>query len=159
MDNPRYQGIKSEQIPKIDLANQAGSLRIIAGEYQGHVGPAKTFSAMNVWDLRLKKNARFTVPVKSGNTSSFFVLSGQIKVESQELVREAELAVLDPQGDSFTLEAVDDTKVLILTGESLNEPIVGYGPFVMNSEAEIKQAFIDFQSGKMGQIQHIQGSE
>lgn len=159
MDAPRYQGIRKEQIPQIDLDNQAGLVRIIAGEYKGFIGPAKTFSPMNVWDLRLKKNSSFVVPVKSGHTSSFFVLSGQVKVESQEIVREAELAVLDSEGDSFVLTALEDSKILILTGEPLNEPIVGYGPFVMNSEAEIKQAFLDFQSGKMGTIQPIQGSE
>jgi len=107
----------------------------------------------------LKKNSKFQVQATSGDTSSFFVLSGQVKVESQEIIREAELAVLDTQGDTFTIEALEDSKILVLTGEPLNEPIVGYGPFVMNSEAEIKQAFLDFQSGKMGQIQPIVGSE
>jgi len=159
MDQPRYQGIRSEQIPKIELPYAAGSVRVIAGNYQGSVGPAKTFSPMNVWDVRLKKNSKFQVQATSGDTSSFFVLSGQVKVESQEIIREAELAVLDTQGDTFTIEALEDSKILVLTGEPLNEPIVGYGPFVMNSEAEIKQAFLDFQSGKMGQIQPIVGSE
>lgn len=159
MDNPRYQGIKSGQIPKIELPYAAGSVRVIAGNYQGSLGPAQTFSTMNVWDVRLKKNVKFKVDVADGHTSSFFVLSGQVKVESQEIIREAELAVLDSQGDSFTVEALEDSKILILTGQPLNEPIVGYGPFVMNSEAEIKQAFLDFQNGKMGQIQSIAGSD
>lgn len=159
MDAPRYQGIKSSQIPKIDLPYEAGFVRIIAGEYLGHKGPTQTFSEMNVFDLRLKKGSKFKMDVKSKDTTTFFVLSGQVKLSSGETVQEAELAVLDTEGAFFEIESLQDAKILVLTGTPLNEPIVGYGPFVMNSEAEIKQAFIDFQSGKMGQIESIQGSE
>jgi len=159
MDSPRYQGIKSEQIPRVELPNQMGAVRVIAGNYRDHQGPAQTFSPMNVWDVRLKKGAAFKVDVKAGHTSTFFVLSGQAQLKSGEVIQEAQLAVLDQSGDFFEVEALQDTKILVLTGEPLNEPIVGYGPFVMNSEAEIKQAFVDFQQGRMGQIAPITGSE
>lgn len=159
MTSPRYQGITSSQIPQIDLPDQQGVLRVIAGEYLGKKGPAKTFSAMNVLDVRLNKNAQFQHEVQKGHTTTFFVLSGDVQVSSGEIIREAELAVFDQDEKYFEIKSLTDAKILILTGEPLNEPIVGYGPFVMNSEAEIKQAFLDFESGRMGQLQSIEGSE
>lgn len=159
MDKPRYQGISSKQIPKIELPYQAGAVRVIAGEYDGKKGPAQTFSPMNVWDVRLNQGAKLKIEVKAGDTTSFFVLSGQVKLGHGEVIEEAQLAVLDQENSYFEIEALQNTKVLVLTGTPLNEPIVGHGPFVMNSEAEIKQAFIDFQNGRMGQIENIEGSD
>lgn len=159
MDNPRYQGIKSSEIPKVDMEDKSGFVRVIAGNYLGNQGPAKTFSPINMFDVRLQKNARWKLVVEVGHTATFFVLSGEVKLATGETIKEAQLAVLDQVGQYFEIEALKDTKILILTGQPLNEPIVGYGPFVMSTEAEIRQAFMDFNSGKMGQLQQIQGSE
>ena len=155
MAKPGYQGITSAQIPSVALPDDAGTVRVIAGDYNGTRGPARTFTPMNVWDVRLKagKRAMFTVP--AGHTTALFVLRGRIRLPGGEEVAEAELGVLERAGENFAVEALEDTTLLLLNGQPLNEPIVGHGPFVMNTRAEIQQAIIDYQNGKMGQIAGI----
>ena len=147
---PGYQGITSAQIPRVELPEAAGTVRVIAGELQGVAGPARSYSPMNLWDLRLVagKPVRLTVP--AGHTTALFVLKGALRVDgSDAVVGEAELAVLEREGDTLQIEAVEDTTLLLLGGEPLNEPVVGQGPFVMNTQAEIRQAFLDYQSGQL----------
>jgi len=150
MAKPRYQGIKNENIPTVEIPNGAGKVRVIAGEYLGHQGPASTFSPMNLWDVRLNAGHTTEFKVQPGHTTAIFVLSGQIQLHDGEKIGTAELALLERKGDSFTITATADTKLLFLGGEPIDEPIIGYGPFVMNTPAEIRQAFIDFEEGKMG---------
>ncbi len=152
MVSPRYQEILNSQIPEIQLPENAGSVRVIAGEYANKVGPTNTFSPMNVWDVRLKAGSSLSLKVKEGDTTSFLILKGEVQLHSGEKVLPAELALMERAGEEFSFSAVEDSVVLFLNGTPLNEPIVGYGPFVMNSEAEIRQAFVDYQSGKMGKI-------
>jgi hypothetical protein len=159
MTTPRYQGLKKASIPKVDLPENSGTLRVIAGKYQGHVGAAQTFSAINLWDIRLNIGSTTEFKVPTGHTAVVFVLDGELKVSTTHNLGPAELAVLDPQGDTFTLTAQKDTKLLFLGGEPLNEPIVGYGPFVMNTKKEIMQAIHDFEEGQMGVINEIEGTE
>ncbi|KQW66214.1 pirin family protein [Methylibium sp. Root1272] len=147
---PGYQGITSAQIPRVELPEAAGTVRVIAGELQGVEGPARSYSPMNLWDLRLVagKPVRLTVP--AGHTTALFVLKGALRVDgSDAVVGEAELAVLEREGDTLQIEAVEDTTLLLLGGEPLKEPVVGQGPFVMNTQAEIRQAFLDYQSGQL----------
>lgn len=158
MAKPRYQGLKNETIPSVTLPDGAGTLRVIAGDYQGAKGPGMTFSPMNLWDLRLKAGHTVTLKVPAGHTASVFVLSGKLEVGSEQM-GEAALAVFEREGDELTFKVLEDAKVLFMGGEPIDEPIVGYGPFVMNSIGEIKQAFIDFEEGRMGQIGSINGSE
>jgi redox-sensitive bicupin YhaK (pirin superfamily) len=150
--NPRYQNITHAQIPQVSLPGDAGRVRVIAGSYNGTRGPAQTFSPINLWDARLTAGHRVEFHVPGGQTTALFVLKGRVKLESGEPVRDAELAVLDRAGETFALEALEDTTVLILNAQLIDEPIVGYGPFVMNSQAEIEQAITDYQSGRMGRI-------
>jgi len=150
MDQPGYQSITSARIPRIELPGGAGIVRVIAGEYPGARGPARTFSPMNVWDMRLKAGAKVELEIPAGWTIAAFVLNGELRLSEGESIKNAELAVFEREGDRLTLDAVEDTTLLFLSGEPLNEPIVGYGPFVMNTQAEIQQAVLDFQSGKMG---------
>lgn len=151
MTEPKYQNITAAQIPQVDLADGAGSVRVIAGEYAGNAGPASTFSPMNVWDVRVKAGhgAEFKVP--AGYTTALFVLKGAARLGG-EAIAEAEMAVLEREGDTFAFEAVEDVTMLVLSGQPLNEPVVGYGPFVMTSEEEIAQAFADYQAGRMGRV-------
>lgn len=158
MDKPRYQGITSASIPKIELENGAGAVRVIAGEYK-QKGPAKTFSNINLWDMRLKSGHTTLYQVPKSDTCALFVLSGKIKLTFGEVIGEAELAVLDSEEKQFSIEALEDTKVLFLGGTKLNETVVGYGPFVMNTPAEINQAIQDYQAGRMGQLGRIEGSD
>jgi len=148
MTAPGYQGIGSSQIPKISLADNAGKVRVIAGEYAGHAGPAHTFSPMNVWDVRLNAGTTTTFTVPEGHTTAIFVLHGAIGLGETYTVRPSELAVLQRTGTELVLEAQQDTVLLLLNGEPLNEPVVGHGPFVMNSVEEIDQAFDDYNHGR-----------
>lgn len=159
MAKPRYQGIQSEKIPSIELEGGAGKVRVIAGNFQGKSGPAMTFSPINLWDIRLQAGHKVNFQVPSGHTTAIFVLSGKVHLEDKKEIGEAEIALLEKNGDSFSLHAALDSKILFLGGEPLNEPIFGYGPFVMNTQQEIHQAFMDFQSGKMGTIERIDGTE
>ncbi|MFS2127821.1 pirin family protein [Pseudomonas sp. Pseusp97] len=147
-----YQTLLSGDIPRIELADGAGSLRVIAGDYAGHVGPAHTFSPLDVWDLHLQPGRPLELTVKAGRNTALVVLRGNVRLGSGEALREGQLALFDRRGDSLLLEAETDALVLLLSGEPLNEPIVGYGPFVMNSESEIQQAIADVQSGRFGQM-------
>lgn len=158
-ESPRYQGIKNETIPSIALSDKAGTVRVIAGEYEGKKGPAKTFTPINLWDVRLNEGHRVEPHVPAGQTCVVFVLDGEVRLSGGETVRSAELAVLEREGDVFSLEALKKTKLLFLGGQPINETMIGFGPFVMNTKAEIQQAFIDFEQGKMGKIGRIEGSE
>jgi redox-sensitive bicupin YhaK (pirin superfamily) len=154
MSTPGYQGITADQIPSATLADSAGQVRIIAGAYAGHHGPARTFTPMNVWDLRLKASHRVAFNLPDGYTTALFVLNGAIRLSDSHMVRSAELAVMERQGTQLIFDVVEDTRLLLLNGEPLNEPIVGHGPFVMNTKNEIIEAINDFNSGHFGQIKH-----
>ena len=159
MTKPRYQGLLDAEIPRVELPQEAGTLRVIAGEFSGQKGPGKTFTKINLWDLQLKANRSVELELPVGQTSLVFVLSGQVKLGSGEILSSAELAVLSRDEKDFSLTTLEDAKVLVLAGEPLNEPIVGYGPFVMNTMMEIKQAFVDYEQGKMGHMGPIEGSQ
>ncbi len=148
----RYQNLTQAQIPTATLPHDAGTVRVISGNYESSVGPAQTFSPCNVWDVQLnaERHADFRVP--RGYTTALFVLKGRLRLPGGDLVGEAELAVLERDGDQIAVDVLEPTRLLFLNGQPLNEPIVGYGPFVMNTEAEIRQAFLDYQSGRMGRI-------
>ena len=151
MTNPGYQGITSDQIPNIELPNNAGTARIIAGAYESAKGAAQTFTPMNVWDMRLKANHTLSLVLPEGHTISLYVLRGKLKIDTQT-VSTAELAVMDQESAELSVDILEDAVVLLLSGEPLNEPIVGQGPFVMNTRAEIMQAIQDYNNGKFGQI-------
>jgi redox-sensitive bicupin YhaK (pirin superfamily) len=150
MIRPGYQAIGRERIPAVQLAGGSGTLRIIAGEYDGHKGPARTFSPMNVWDMRLGRDTRAGFDLPEGWTSAIVVLRGTVLVNRTEVVRDAQLATLDAIGTGVSLEANNDATLLVLSGEPIDEPIVGYGPFVMNTSEQITQAIEDFNSGRFG---------
>lgn len=148
MAAPGYQGITGDQIPEIQLANNAGTVRIIAGELAGQQGPARTFSPMNVWDVRLNADSTTAFTLPEGHTTALFVLHGALSVGDAHVIRPGELAVMQRTGSELVLEAKQDTVLLLLNGEPLNEPIVGHGPFVMNTWEEIDQAIADYNQGR-----------
>ncbi|MER2528943.1 MAG: pirin family protein [Candidatus Competibacter denitrificans] len=152
MSAPGYQAIMNADIPAVALAESAGTVRVIAGQYAGHTGPAHTFTPMQVWDVRLNAGKGTAFELPDGWTTALVVLRGNVRVNGDTAAREAQLVVLDRAGVAVTVEADTDAKLLVLAGEPIAEPIVGYGPFVMNSQAEISQAMQDFRSGRFGRI-------
>jgi quercetin 2,3-dioxygenase len=152
MSKPGYQSIRDSDIPAVDLPGGAGRIRVIAGDFDGHHGPARTFTPINVWDMRLNRDAAVTLDLPEGHTSMLVVLSGRIAVNGTQEAGEAEMVLLNRAGNSVAIDASGDATLLVLTGEPIEEPIVGYGPFVMNSEAEIRQAMDDFNSGRFGEM-------
>jgi hypothetical protein len=149
---PGYQNITNAQIPRVELPEGAGTVRVIAGNYQGTQGPAHTFNPMNVWDVRLNAGARVEFRVPAGWTMALFVLKGRVRLGSGEVAGTAELAVLDREDETFAIEALGDATLLFLNGQPIEEPIVGQGPFVMNTRAEIDQAMDDYRNGRMGRL-------
>ncbi|WP_313600434.1 pirin family protein [Pseudomonas sp.] len=147
-----YQTIIDADIPVLPLANDAGQLRLIAGEFAGAKGPARTFTAIDVWDLRLNPGKPVTLDLHAGRNTALVILRGTLLINGEEVARQGQLALFERDGRQLTLESNDDAKVLLLSGEPIDEPIVGHGPFVMNTEQEIHQAFADFQSGKFGRM-------
>ena len=118
----------------------------------GTRGPAATFTPVNLWDLRLKAGDTVELPIPSGFTGLLFVLSGNVRVNGTEFVGATELASFSRDGDSFSLLAVSESKLLLMSGQPIEEPIAGYGPFVMNTETEIRQALKDFNSAHMAEL-------
>ena len=147
-----YQGILDADIPVVDLPDGAGKARIIAGELRGVRGPARTFTPINVWDVALTRDADVTLDLPEGHTAMLVVLTGHVTVNGVQGAGEAEMILLGREGGGVSVHADGDAKLLVLTGEPIDEPIVGYGPFVMNSEAEIRQAVDDYNSGKFARI-------
>ena len=154
MSAPGYQGIVADDIPEVALPGNAGTARIIAGNYGNASGPARTFTPMNVWDLHLKAGHRIALDLPEGHTTALFVLRGSLRIDDKHTMRGAELAVMEREGSQLAFDVTDDAIVLLLSGAPLNEPIVGHGPFVMNTREEIIQAINDFNSGRFGQIGH-----
>jgi redox-sensitive bicupin YhaK (pirin superfamily) len=147
-----YQGIVAADIPTVDLPGGAGTGRVIAGELLGAKGPARTFTPINVWDVRLNRDADLTLDLPEGHVALLVVLGGHVTVNGEAGAGEAEVVQLSREGGAVRIQADGDAVLLVLTGEPIDEPIVGYGPFVMNSQAEIRQAIEDFNKGRFGEI-------
>ncbi|EOG3619486.1 pirin family protein [Pseudomonas putida] len=148
-----YQTLLASDIPVVTLDGDAGSLRVVAGDYRGHLGPARTFTAMDVWDLRLNAGAALQLPVAAGRNAALVVLRGNVRINGEREAGPASLVLLDREAEDVSVEALEGASVLLLSGEPIDEPIVGYGPFVMNSQAEIAESFDDFHAGRFGQMQ------
>jgi hypothetical protein len=151
MTAPKYQTLLSDRIPDVALAGDAGRVRVIAGALGHAKGPAETFTPMNLWDVRLKAGHGAGFVTQSDHTGAVFVLKGKVTVNGAA-ARESEFVLLDRKGEAIRIDAESDATLLILSGEPIDEPVFGYGPFVMNNEGEIRQAMMDYQSGKMGHL-------
>lgn len=152
MSAPRYQELPKAQIPVVALPENAGQVRIIAGEKDGVQGPAKTFTPINLWDIRLNVGGRAEFVLPAVYTTSLVVLHGTVIVNGSEPVGEAQVVSLGLDGELVTIEAQEDSILLLLNGEPIHEPVVQHGPFVMNTQEEIHQAMRDYRSGKMGSL-------
>jgi redox-sensitive bicupin YhaK (pirin superfamily) len=152
MAAPRYQTIVNRDIPRLALPHDAGSVRIIAGNLGETYGPAGTFSPLNVWDLQLQAGGMASLPIPAGHIAALAVLRGRVSVNASALIDGVQLLLLGAAGDEIHVLAAQASSVLVLSGIPIAEPIVGHGPFVMNTREEIVQAMRDFQTGKFGQM-------
>lgn len=151
MSPPRYQAITANDIPEVIF--DGGKTRVIAGQFNGTAGPASTFTPVNLWDVRLNKDAQTMLNLPEGHNAMIAVLSGHITVDGQS-AGEAEIARFTVEGEGATIKADGDAMLLVMTGEPIAEPVFGHGPFVMNNEAEIRTAISDFNAGCFAQMAH-----
>jgi len=151
MSTPRYQALRGADFPALRFAE--GSGRLIAGGLQGMLGPAKTHSPITIFDLNLPAQNEASFELPRGHTLLVFILEGQATAQKDQAVQTGDLLVMDPRSaGEVRLEASESTRVLVLSGEPLNEPVVAHGPFVMNSLQEIREAIQDYQLGRMGTL-------
>lgn len=149
---PGYQTLLNGDIPTVTLPEGAGTLRVIAGDYNDRKGPAQTFTPINLWDLRLKEAGSLALELPQGHSVGLAVLHGTVLVNGSDLIGEAQFGLMGREGGAITLDASADATVLVLSGEPIDEPVVMHGPFVMNTSDEIRQAFTDFQNGRFGAV-------
>lgn len=149
---PRYQSIVSSEIPATNLPNGRGSVRVVAGKFNGVTGPAHTFTPIHVWDVYLASEQPIDFPVPKSYSTILAVLKGSVRISDAETIGPAEVGIFNQEGDHIRIHSAQNATVLLLCGEPIDEPIIGSGPFVMNSADEIRQAIVDYQSGRMGHL-------
>jgi len=150
---PKYQAIKNSEISRVPLTDGLGELEIIAGNYQGTKGAASTFSPIEMYHIKAQQGAQVELSFPRRYTTLLLVISGEIRINGAELVPTDHLALMNNDGEEFQVEVSKDSLVLVLSGQPLHEPIAHYGPFVMNTHAEIAEAIAEFESGKFGHLQ------
>ena len=146
---PHYQAITADQMGKSALPNNAGVVNVIAGKFKETRGPAATYSPVNLFDMKLKKGGEANFAIPASHNTAMLVINGSVEVNDQKAT-EHSFVLFGNQGEDISIKASEEAVVLFLSGEPLNEPIVSYGPFVMNTEEEIHEAVKDFQAGKFG---------
>jgi redox-sensitive bicupin YhaK (pirin superfamily) len=157
---PRYQPIGADQIGVATLPDGAGTVRVIAGEYQGVHGPAKTFTPIHLFDAKLSASGKFELSLPASHNVAVLVMEGEVVVNAPRRAANAgtraganDFVVFENEGSRIDIEAQSDARLLVLGGEPIDEPVVQYGPFVMNSAAEIADAITDFNEGKFGTLE------
>jgi redox-sensitive bicupin YhaK (pirin superfamily) len=146
---PHYQELTAAGMGKIELADNAGIVNVIAGNFNGVAGPAETYSPVNLFDLKLNEGGEVNTTIPAGHNAALLVVNGSVEVNG-EIAGEHSFVLFRNEGEEIHIKANQKSVILVLSGEPLNEPIVSYGPFVMNTEEEISQAIVDFNMGKFG---------
>ena len=151
MTEPRYQSFDEGDFPILDQGNHEISIKVIAGIFGTVSSKVKTFSPINMYELNGPPNSKLEIPLAVGSNTLVFQLSGKSSIDDQQ-IKKGNLALLSKSGETFEIKFLEESKVMILNGEPLGEPVAAYGPFVMNTRQELMEAFRDFQAGKMGQL-------
>lgn len=152
MSQPKYQSITKDQIAVYNLPDNGGTVEVIAGTYKDKTGPASTFSPVNLMNLKIKRGARTDFNFPANFNTGLIVIEGKIRINDNETGDTDRFILLANDGEIFSVEAEEDSVVLIMSGEPLNEPIAARGPFVMNTKEELIQAYEDFTAGKFGRL-------
>lgn len=152
MAQPAYQTLTKNDIPDVVLPANAGHVRVIAGSFGGVAGPARTQTPLDIWDVRLNAGSVAELTVPEGHTLQIAVLGGTVLANGAKIAREAQVLAFDRTGGAVKIEANGEAKLLVLSGAPIEEPVAAYGPFVMNTPAEIRQAIEDFNAGRFGAI-------
>lgn len=155
MEKPRYQELTSAQIPTVPL-NDKTQLRVIAGDLGDIQGPALTYSPVLLAEVIISGDSQFELQLPEGYNVAIHVAQGEALLNHTKKVGFKNIAKLSQEGNYVEITAASATRLLILGGEPINEPIFSYGPFVMNSQAEIMQTIQDYQSGKMGFLEPVE---
>lgn len=148
-----YQHLASDDIPVVALDDDAGHVRIMAGQWQKTTGAASTFTPINVWDVVMQSKGQTRLDIPAEHNLLLLIMNGEVNINGSDSANMGQLVTFEKGGDAIELDAGENgATVLLLSGTPINEPIVGYGPFVMNTEGEIRQAILDFNAGKFGQL-------
>jgi redox-sensitive bicupin YhaK (pirin superfamily) len=153
MSPPKYQAIANADIITVALPDDAGDVEVVAGEYNGTKGAASTFSPVNMYNVRLKKGAKTTLTFPEHYTTALLMVEGDAQVNGDTEAPQDHFVMFSNDGDTFSIEALNDTVILVLSGEPINEPIAAHGPFVMSTQEELIEAFQDFNTGKFGYLE------
>lgn len=149
---PKYQSLTHEDVQKYELSDGGGTIEVIAGDYKNTKGSASTFSPVHLQNLRLNEGGTAEFSFPANYSTALLVVTGNIKVNDSKAVEQDHLALFENEDESFTIQAGEDSVVLVMSGEPLDEPMAAQGPFVMNTKEELKQAFKDFRTGKFGRL-------
>ncbi|HVY73192.1 MAG TPA: pirin family protein [Puia sp.] len=144
-----YQSLTAGNMGKIELPDQGGVVNVVAGNFNGVAGPAQTYSPVNLFDIKLRAGHELNLPVAESHNTALLVINGSLEVQGEK-APEHSFVLFRNDGDEILLHAGEDSVVLLISGEPIDEPIASYGPFVMNTQDEIYTAISEFQSGKFG---------
>jgi len=152
MTEPKYQNIEKNDLAKVDLGNGVGTIDIIAGEFENNKGPASSFSPLSLFNVKLNKGKGTSLSFKESHNTGLLIIKGNVTINNSEMAPTNHFVLFNNKGSEFTIRADDDAEILILSGEPIDEPIASYGPFVMNTNDEIRQTIDDFNNGKFGYL-------
>jgi len=153
MSKPKYQAIANQEMGIVELENMGGIVEIIAGEYRGKKGPANTFTPISMLNVKLNFNGEAEFNFPAHFNTALLVIEGEVLVNEDAVVPVNHFVMMENKGEEFKIKGLQNSTVLVLSGEPINEPIAAHGPFVMNTREELVQAFQDFQNGKFGYLE------
>ena len=152
MTEPKYQNIENNDLAKVDLGNGIGSIDIIAGEFEKNKGPASSFTPLSLFNVKLNKGKGTSLSFNESHNTGLLITKGNVTINNSEKAPTNHFVLFENKGKEFTIKAEDEAEILVLSGEPIDEPIASYGPFVMNTNDEIRQTIDDFNSGKFGYL-------
>ncbi|OFY65806.1 MAG: hypothetical protein A2Y71_08325 [Bacteroidetes bacterium RBG_13_42_15] len=152
MTTPKYQAIENKDMTRVLLDDGKSFVELVAGEYKGEKGPANTFSPANMFNARLQKGTVADFSFNKDYNTGILIIEGEVRINDSKIAPADHFVLFKHDGEDFKVEAVKESVVLVLSGEAIDEPIASYGPFVMNTEEEIKEAYDDYYNGKFGYL-------